>query len=187
VALIATLAMGAVPGLARPSSPTTPTDPVLFHEVELPAVRGSAPAPTLDPSNDSAGALDASAWLRDYAGPPRQAAAARPLPAQPATPRVVAIRAWQRDREVSWYGPGFYGNRTACGRALTTTLLGVAHRTLPCGTIVSFRNPDNGRVLSVPVLDRGPYVAGRTWDLTGGACVALDACRTGPLEWRLGS
>jgi rare lipoprotein A (peptidoglycan hydrolase) len=131
--------------------------------------------------------LDRSEPLRDYAGTPRAAATARPLPAQPATPRVVAIRAWQRDREVSWYGPGFYGNRTACGHALTTTLRGVAHRTLPCGTIVSFRNPDNGRVITVPVVDRGPYVAGRTWDLTGGACVALDACRTGPLEWRLGS
>jgi rare lipoprotein A len=187
VALIATLALGAVPGLARPSSPTTPTDLGLFHEVELPAVRGSVPAPTLDPAHRSESALDPSEPLRDPAAQRPAAVGIRPRPAQPAVPRAVAIRVWQRDREVSWYGPGFYGNRTACGQALTTRLRGVAHRTLPCGTLVSFRNPDNGRAVTVPVVDRGPYVAGRTWDLTGGACVALDACRTGPLEWRLGS
>src|SRR3712207_8762999 len=39
----------------------------------------------------------------------------------------------------TWYGPGFYGNRTACGQRLTTTILGVAHRTLPCGTKVALR------------------------------------------------
>jgi len=37
------------------------------------------------------------------------------------------------------------------------------------------------------VVDRGPYVGGRNWDLTGGACVKLDACRTGTLQWRLAS
>jgi rare lipoprotein A (peptidoglycan hydrolase) len=187
VALIATLALGAVPGLARPSSPTTPTDLGLFPVVELPAVRGSVPAPTLDPSDQSASVLDPSDSLRDPAAAPRATALARPRPYQPTEPRAVAIRVWQPDREVSWYGPGFYGNRTACGHELTTTLRGVAHRTLPCGTLVSFRNPDDGRAITVPVVDRGPHVAGRTWDLTGGACVALDACRTGPLEWRLGS
>ena len=37
----------------------------------------------------------------------------------------------------SYYGPGFYGNRTACGQTMSTTLQGVAHRTLPCGTPLS--------------------------------------------------
>jgi rare lipoprotein A len=63
--------------------------------------------------------------------------------------------------------------------------MGVAHRTLPCGTMVTFRNPRNGREITVPVVDRGPYIAGRIWDLTGGACVALDHCWTGPVEWHL--
>ena len=186
VALIAALAMGAVPGLARPSTPTTPTDQGLYHEVELPAARGSLPAHlTLDTALRSAAVLEAGDALHDPADPQR-AAGVRPRPSQPAEPRTVVVRSWQRDPNVSWYGPGFYGNRTACGQALTATLRGVAHRTLPCGTLVSFRNPENGRVITVPVVDRGPYVAGRTWDLTGGACVALDHCWTGALEWRLG-
>jgi rare lipoprotein A (peptidoglycan hydrolase) len=97
---------------------------------------------------------------------------------------VIVVNAWRYDPNVSWYGPGFYGRRTACGLALTRELQGAAHRTLPCGTMVRFRNPANGITITVPVVDRGPYVAGRQWDLTGGACVALDHCYTGPLEWR---
>jgi rare lipoprotein A len=85
---------------------------------------------------------------------------------------------------VSFYGPGFYGRRTACGHAYTTSIMGVAHRTLPCGTMVRFRNPANGRTITVPVIDRGPYVAGRQWDLSGGACRALGHCYTGPIYWR---
>jgi rare lipoprotein A len=64
----------------------------------------------------------------------------------------------------SWCGPGFYGNRTACGQTFTSQLLGVAHRTLPCGTRVTIRY--NGRAITVPVVDRGPYVRGRDSDLT---------------------
>ena len=85
----------------------------------------------------------------------------------------------------TWYGPGFYGNRTACGYAMTKSLVGVAHRTLPCGTKVTFRNPANGRTVTTRVVDRGPYVSGRQWDLTGGLCLALDHCYTGPLLWKL--
>ena len=95
------------------------------------------------------------------------------------------VGGWHQDHEISWYGPGFYGNGTACGQTLTTTLMGVAHRTLPCGTLVTFRY--KGTTVTVPVVDRGPYVAGRTWDLTKGACTALGHCFTGPIEWRLGS
>jgi rare lipoprotein A (peptidoglycan hydrolase) len=109
--------------------------------------------------------------------------ATRPLIAQPKAP-VLVSSTWNWDHELSWYGPGFYGHRTACGYALTTTLLGVAHRTLPCGTLITFKNPENGRTITVPVVDRGPYVAGRQWDLTGGLCVALDHCWTGPMWWR---
>lgn len=91
--------------------------------------------------------------------------------------------AWQKDPEVSWYGPGFYGKRTACGLAYTKTIRGVAHRTLPCGTLVTFRWA--GKEATVPVIDRGPYVKGRSWDLSGGLCVYLEHCFTGPIEWRL--
>ncbi|HKH18247.1 MAG TPA: septal ring lytic transglycosylase RlpA family protein [Solirubrobacteraceae bacterium] len=64
----------------------------------------------------------------------------------------------------SWYGPGLYGNRTGCGGTLAAGRLGVAHRSLPCGTMVTFRH--GGRSVRVPVIDRGPYVGGREYDLT---------------------
>jgi hypothetical protein len=83
---------------------------------------------------------------------------------------------------VSWYGPGFYGKRTACGLAYTREIVGVAHRTLPCGTRVQFRNA--GRVVTTTVIDRGPYVAGRNWDLSAGLCTALAHCYTGNIQWR---
>ncbi len=65
----------------------------------------------------------------------------------------------------SWYGPGFYGQRTGCGGTLGYSQLGVAHKTLPCGTKVTLRH--NGRRVRVPVIDRGPYVGAREYDLTG--------------------
>jgi hypothetical protein len=62
------------------------------------------------------------------------------------------------------YGPGFYGRRTACGTILRRQSLGVANRTLPCGTPVAIYY--NGHTLIVPVIDRGPYANGADWDLT---------------------
>jgi len=64
----------------------------------------------------------------------------------------------------SYYGPGLYGNGVACGGTLEPGTLGVANKTLPCGTMVKLRY--NGRSITVPVIDRGPYVAGREYDLT---------------------
>jgi hypothetical protein len=69
-----------------------------------------------------------------------------------------------RPGNASYYGPGFYGNRTACGRTLTPSTLGVANRWLPCGTRVTLRY--HGRAVTVPVIDRGPYSGSRIWDLT---------------------
>jgi rare lipoprotein A len=62
------------------------------------------------------------------------------------------------------YGPGFYGHRTACGTILRRSTLGVASRTLPCGTPVAIYY--QGQTLIVPVIDRGPYANGADWDLT---------------------
>lgn len=69
-----------------------------------------------------------------------------------------------RVAHASWYGPGFYGQRTGCGGRLGYGQLGVAHKSLPCGTKVTFRH--RGRVVRVPVIDRGPYVGNREYDLT---------------------
>lgn len=81
-----------------------------------------------------------------------------------------------RPSVATWYGPGLYGNRTACGRRLTPRTLGVAHRTLPCGTrvAVSYR----GRSLVVPVIDRGPFAPGIEWDLAGAVARRLGLSAT---------
>lgn len=71
----------------------------------------------------------------------------------------------------SWYGPGFYGRTTACGERMTRTLLGVAHKRLPCGTEVALTY--GGRSITVPVVDRGPFRPGRRWDLTAATARAL--------------
>jgi rare lipoprotein A (peptidoglycan hydrolase) len=72
----------------------------------------------------------------------------------------------------TWFGPGFYGHLTACGQTMSPTLVGVASRTLPCGTLVQLGY--RGHRLTVPVLDRGPYGhSGAVWDLTAGAARAL--------------
>src|ERR1700691_2485531 len=63
-----------------------------------------------------------------------------------------------------WYGPAFYGNRTACVKGLTHSIVGLADRTLPCGTPVSISY--NGQTLTIPVIDRGAYSNGATLELT---------------------
>lgn len=102
-------------------------------------------------------------------------------PAEEATTTTVTDEGF-RSYQASWYGPGLYGNKTACGHVYTENLQGVAHRSLPCGTMVTFRY--NGVIKTVPVVDRGPYVGGRTWDLSAATCRSLNHCHTGAIEAR---
>lgn len=81
----------------------------------------------------------------------------------------------------SYFGPGLYGNGTACGQVLTTALLGVAHRTLPCGTPVTLQL--GAARVTVPVVDRGPYVSGREFDLTYATKLALGCPDLCSLQW----
>ena len=76
-----------------------------------------------------------------------------------------------------------YGLPIACGGVLHVPQLGVANKTLPCGTQVIFYY--NGRAVKVPVLDRGPYIAGREWDLTGATAEALRFPGLGPIDWKI--
>jgi peptidoglycan lytic transglycosylase len=69
-----------------------------------------------------------------------------------------------RRAQVSWYGPGLYGGHLGCGGTLTPGTIGVANKTLPCGTKVTLRH--HGRIVRVPVVDRGPYSGAREFDLT---------------------
>jgi rare lipoprotein A (peptidoglycan hydrolase) len=93
-------------------------------------------------------------------------------PAGPVAPKARV----HRTGIATWFGPGFYGQKTACGQTLTPEVVGVANRTLPCGTLVKISY--KGHTLTVPVLDRGPYAHGADWDLTAGAATALDITET---------
>lgn len=79
----------------------------------------------------------------------------------------------------SWYGPGLYGNPLGCGGTLHPGRLGVAHKTLPCGSPVTLRH--RGRRVRVRVIDRGPYVAGREYDLTEATAQRLRFRGHGPI------
>ncbi|MEA2214643.1 MAG: rare lipoprotein, partial [Solirubrobacteraceae bacterium] len=76
-----------------------------------------------------------------------------------------------------------YGLGLACGGVLGRNQLGVAHKTAPCGTLITFVY--GGRALTVPVIDRGPYIAGREWDLTGATAAALGFPGLGRIKWAL--
>ena len=85
-------------------------------------------------------------------------------------------------RTVTWYGPGWYGRRTACGQKLTSRLMGTAHKTLPCGTVVHFRY--KGRRATARVVDRGPYARGVEYDLTWAVARKLGVISIGRAEVR---
>lgn len=103
---------------------------------------------------------------------------------------AAAVRAFQRDAAIradgvvaeetasalvrgmasqiaTYYGPGFFGNQTACGQTLTRRTVGVAHKTLPCGSRVVIRY--EGSYLRTRVIDRGPFANNAEWDLTQAA------------------
>ena len=84
-----------------------------------------------------------------------------------------------RTAAASYYGPGLYGGALACGGTLQPGTLGVANRTLPCGSKVRLRY--RGRTVTVPVVDRGPYVGGRDFDLTAATRARLRFPSTGVL------
>ena len=96
-----------------------------------------------------------------------------------------ATRARSRSRQInayraahaSYYGPGLYGNSTACGQTLTPSTVGVANKSLPCGTKVTFRY--GGRTVEARVIDRGPYAGNREWDLTAALKAKLRFGTTG--------
>jgi rare lipoprotein A len=85
----------------------------------------------------------------------------------------------------SWYGPGFYGRRTASGAVYTGTALTAAHRSLPFGTLVQVTNLANGRTVVVVIDDRGPFVRGRVIDLSAAAARRLGMIRAGVVPVRL--
>lgn len=102
--------------------------------------------------------LRATVAGRQVAGAP-----ARLSQATPGTGATTLVNVY-RPALATWYGPENSSSLTACGLRMTHRTVGVAHRTLPCGTKVEIYY--RGRTSVVPVIDRGPYANGADWDLT---------------------
>jgi rare lipoprotein A len=86
----------------------------------------------------------------------------------------------------SWYGPGLYGNSTASGEVLTPSTWGAAHKTLPFGTELTICY-QGACADNVPVIDRGPYVAGRDLDATAAVAetIGLTSAGVGLVTWHV--
>lgn len=71
--------------------------------------------------------------------------------------------------DVSNYGGSLHGSQTATGGRFDQWAMTTAHKTLPFGTKVKVTNKATGKSVVVKVNDRGPYIKGRTFDLSRGA------------------
>ncbi len=126
---------------------------------------------------DSGATTSFSAQFEPYSGPPRPIEAA---------PGAVDLSAFDPPIEkppeqqanfvrslgsgvASYYGRRVHGRRTANGERFNMRAMTAAHRTLPFGTKVRVTNPRNGRSVIVRVNDRGPFIRGRSIDLSRAA------------------
>lgn len=158
---------------------TTPgRDAGKIIEIERTAKPGSTSWVVATKTTVASGGTFATSWRADRAGKLafraiilRSATTASAAAASPS----LHITVFRLSR-ASWYGPGFFGHRTACGQVLRKTTLGVANRTLKCGSKVTILY--HGHSITVPVIDRGPYTKGIYWDLTEATAQALGVTET---------
>jgi rare lipoprotein A len=122
-----------------------------------------------------------SGQFEDVYTPPAAASAATPAPRPEPEQEIASAPAPSQGRLfesgiASTYGEGdgFEGNRTACGQIFRTALVQVAHKTLPCGTMIRVEDTTTGKSVVAEVTDRGPYIGGRVVDLSWGAFEQLD-------------
>jgi rare lipoprotein A len=133
-------------------------------------------APTVSATVQPGGAFTAS-WTADHIGQFTIRAVLDSSQVQSAAVTQSMTVTVYLPSVASWYGPTLYGNGTACGETLTRHILGVANKTLPCGEQVGLYY--HGRTLTVPVIDRGPYITGRRYDLTYATAKALGTLSAG--------
>ena len=114
---------------------------------------------------------------------PKPKPAPRPAAAPAAPSRSSESAGGWQSAVASWYGPGFYGRRTASGAVLTQNMMNVAHKSLPFGTRIQFEY--KGRTAIAVVNDRGPYAHGRVFDLGPGTAKALGFGGVGTVKYRI--
>jgi hypothetical protein len=150
----------ALVGVARPRSAR--------RVVSVQALQGSRWVGVARALTNGRGVFVARFWPQEL-GQLRLRVRAAGIPAR-RTRLAGAIATVYHEVIASWYGPG---GVTACGETLGVNTQGVANKTLPCGTMVSLHYGD--RTVRVPVIDRGPFVPGRDYDLTYATRLALGA------------
>lgn len=110
------------------------------------------------------------------------------LAAACATAPVQTPRDWtsfRQEGEASWYGPNFHGKTTANGERYNMLRLTAAHQKLPFNTLVRVTNLSNGKIATVRINDRGPFLKGRILDLSYAAARALGASGAGVIPVRI--
>jgi len=140
-------------------------------------------APSMAASSSSLATPAADSVIRDVA--PSPSWEDRFLRQMPASPKGLLQLASAYTGQASWYGPGFYGNRTANGEVFRPGTYTAAHRSLPFGTRVKVTNLNNGRSAVVRINDRGPFTGGRIIDLAQGAASDLGVTASGVATVRL--
>jgi len=142
---------------------------------QLSSANGGTWIPVADAGAQSGGSFAAS-WHPSRAGQLTIRAVIKGTQASSAAAAPTLSLTVYRRSVATLYGPGFWGHRTACGEILRRGTIGVASRTLPCGTPIQIYY--QGRVITAPVIDRGPYAHGANWDLTMATGRAIGALTT---------
>lgn len=108
----------------------------------------------------------------------------RPAPVPPPAERLEQPSSPTQLLKVSFYGKGdrLHGKRTANGERFDSKKLTAAHRTLPFGTLLKVTNPANQKSVVVRINDRGPYIRGRSLDLSWAAAHTLGITKQGVAE-----
>ena len=155
-------------GIPAPLDLVLPSEPVSALEVAEPSIEAPLDPLITDP-------------VTAIAEPEPVVVPIPPQPPKPVVPLVISTHSG----EASWYGPGFYGNRTANGEVFRPGTMTAAHRTLPFGTRVRVTNLWNGRKAVVRINDRGPFAGDRVIDLAHGAASELGLTSSGIAQVRL--
>lgn len=123
----------------------------------------------------SAGLFACTAVQPQNPGPVTELVAAHPAPAS----EPACAPSFSQYGLASWYGEAFQLRQTASGEPFDMNELTAAHRFLPLNTVVRVTNLRNGKSVLVRINDRGPYVRGRTIDLSSYAAKQLGMRNSG--------
>ena len=95
---------------------------------------------------------------------------------------IIGIVRMAEADKASYYSYELGGRKTANGEMFDPSKLTAAHKTLPFGTMVKVTNVENGKSVIVRINDRGPFIAGRSIDLSYAAAAQIDMLAKGVAE-----